>query len=94
MKQLSLFVIAVFLALVSTVIFAADQAMPAAPAASGKMMEEKNDQGMAMKMDEKTSSGMPMEGKKTDGMKSDGMKKDEMGMGMKPEKDNMPMEKQ
>jgi hypothetical protein len=91
MKQMPLFVVAVFFALATTVTFAADQAMPAAPAASGKMMEEKNDQGMAMKMEEKTPSGMPMEGKKTDGMKSDGMKKDEMGM--KTEKDNMPMEK-
>ncbi len=79
MKQISLFAAAAILALiVSGPAFAAD-AMSAAPAAPGKMMEEPKDQAVGAKMDKNT--------KMDDQKKMDSMKMDEKenGTGMKME---------
>jgi len=88
MKQMSLLVGAVFFALATTATLAAGQNMPAPP--SGKMMEEKKDPNMGMKMEGKTTSGMTQEGMKSGDMKPE-KKIDEMDMKM--DKGNMQMEK-
>jgi hypothetical protein len=92
MKRFSWFVVAVVFALALTAAtLAAAQTMPVAPAASGTMMEEKRDQGMPMKTDEKSMGGMTAGETKSGGMMKTDEKKD--AMGMKMDKDKMPMEK-
>lgn len=92
MKQRSLFVVAVLFALAaSSATFAADQTMSTAPAPAGKMMEKKDDQSMPMKTDEKSMGGMTAGETKSGGMMKTDEKKD--AMGMKMDKDKMPMEK-
>lgn len=92
MKRFSWSVVAVVFALaITAATFAAAQTTTVAAAASGKMMEEKHDQGMPMKTEEKAMGGMTAGKTKTDGMMKTDEKKDAMDMNM--DKDKMPMEK-
>ena len=86
MKRICLVVVAALFPLTSTVAFAG-QAMPAAPAAPGKTMEEQKKGGMDMQMEEKKmeGAGTKMEQQKGDmGTKMEEKKME--GAGMKMEK--------